>query len=186
MHKGAKCLDVSTDRVYISCDVVFDETMFPFVDLHPNVGALLRHEILLLHSHLTGFDQRGDNNCVDPSLTNPHNRVHELYGNATEEIDGEIGEEIARNDQEISPNEQYLMCPGLGSKSSLGSALQDLPRPSTLESMQLHGTSASETASPARRGSGVSPGDTRSIVTHQSGDIEPRQSKAATRLPERR
>ena len=30
MHKGYKCLDRSTGRTYISRDVVFDETVFPF------------------------------------------------------------------------------------------------------------------------------------------------------------
>ena len=29
-HKGYKCLDASTGRVYISRDVIFDETVFPF------------------------------------------------------------------------------------------------------------------------------------------------------------
>ena len=55
-HKGVKCLDVSTGRVYISRDVVFDETKFPFADLHANAGALLRKEILLLPPHLSGVD----------------------------------------------------------------------------------------------------------------------------------
>jgi histone deacetylase 1/2 len=41
LHKGVKCLDVSTGRIYISRDVVFDEKVFPFEHLHPNVGALL-------------------------------------------------------------------------------------------------------------------------------------------------
>jgi hypothetical protein len=48
LHKGIKCLDVSTGRVYISRDVVFDENVFPFQELHPNAGALLKKEILLL------------------------------------------------------------------------------------------------------------------------------------------
>ena len=48
-HKGLKFLDISTGRVYISRDVVFDETKFPFADLHPNAGALLRKEILFFH-----------------------------------------------------------------------------------------------------------------------------------------
>jgi histone deacetylase 1/2 len=39
MHKGYKCLDVSTGRIYISRDVVFDEQVFPFAALHPNAGA---------------------------------------------------------------------------------------------------------------------------------------------------
>ena len=58
-HKGVKCLDVATGHVYISRDVIFDETKFPFADLHPNAGALLRKEILLLPSHLFGIDHGG-------------------------------------------------------------------------------------------------------------------------------
>ena len=30
MHKGYKCLDRSTGRIYISGDVIFDESVFPF------------------------------------------------------------------------------------------------------------------------------------------------------------
>ena len=52
LHKGFKCLDISTGRVYISRDVVFDETVFPFAALHPNAGARLRAEILLLSPEL--------------------------------------------------------------------------------------------------------------------------------------
>jgi hypothetical protein len=40
--------------VYISCDVVFDETIFPFHKLNPNAGARLRAEILLLPSNSQG------------------------------------------------------------------------------------------------------------------------------------
>jgi hypothetical protein len=50
--KGFKCLEPSSGRVYISRDVVFDETVFPFSELHPNVGARLRQEILLLPNDL--------------------------------------------------------------------------------------------------------------------------------------
>jgi hypothetical protein len=34
--------------VYISRDIVFDETVFPFSSLHSNAGARLREEINLL------------------------------------------------------------------------------------------------------------------------------------------
>jgi hypothetical protein len=47
-HKGVKCLDVSTGRVYISRAVVFDENIFPFAELHPNAGRRLKQDILLL------------------------------------------------------------------------------------------------------------------------------------------
>lgn len=52
-HKGFKCLDVATCRIYISRDVVFDENVFPFAQLHPNAGALLSSEISLLPDSLT-------------------------------------------------------------------------------------------------------------------------------------
>ena len=41
MHKGFKCLDPKEGRIYISHDVVFDEHVFPFQNLHPNAGARL-------------------------------------------------------------------------------------------------------------------------------------------------
>jgi hypothetical protein len=44
-HKGYKCIGLSTGRVYISRDVVFYETVFPFSMLHPNVDARLHSKI---------------------------------------------------------------------------------------------------------------------------------------------
>jgi histone deacetylase 1/2 len=35
LHKGYKCLHIPSNRVYISRDVVFDETVFPFSSLPP-------------------------------------------------------------------------------------------------------------------------------------------------------
>lgn len=40
-HKGYKCLDVASGRVYISRDVTFDENEFPFSKLHDNADACL-------------------------------------------------------------------------------------------------------------------------------------------------
>ena len=34
MHNGFKCLDVLSGRVYISLDVTFDKSIFPFATLH--------------------------------------------------------------------------------------------------------------------------------------------------------
>jgi hypothetical protein len=35
MHKGYKCLDRSTGRIFISQDVVFDENLYPFAAAVP-------------------------------------------------------------------------------------------------------------------------------------------------------
>jgi histone deacetylase 1/2 len=45
LHIGYRCPDISTGRIYISRDIVFDETIFPFASMHSNAGARLRHEI---------------------------------------------------------------------------------------------------------------------------------------------
>jgi hypothetical protein len=71
MHKGYKCLEVSTSRVYISRDVIFDEEVFPFATLHPNAGAHLHSEINRLHPTLFSVDSGGiivQNHVFDDSL----------------------------------------------------------------------------------------------------------------------
>lgn len=55
LHKGFKCLDICTGRVYISRDVIFDKNVFPFANLHSNAGARLRSEISLLPSSLVPY-----------------------------------------------------------------------------------------------------------------------------------
>ena len=89
---------MSTGRVYISRDVVFDKSVFPFASLHPNAGALLRQEILLLPTHLQSFDHGGhsctnqtDNSTTTSTLSLPV-QVH-----------GENGAENgAENDQNLA------------------------------------------------------------------------------------
>ena len=70
-HKGVKCLDVSTGRVYISRDVVFDENVFPFASLHPNAGALLRKEILLLPQNLLPNHEGINTDDLRPNIAVP-------------------------------------------------------------------------------------------------------------------
>jgi histone deacetylase 1/2 len=54
-HKGVKCLDPSTGRVYISRDVVFYESVFPFASLNPNAGKRLQKDILFFPTHIIYF-----------------------------------------------------------------------------------------------------------------------------------
>jgi hypothetical protein len=48
---------------------VFDETIFPFSELHPNAGARLHEEIILLPSHSTSPNSttNRDGFATDPS-----------------------------------------------------------------------------------------------------------------------
>jgi hypothetical protein len=52
-------LDVSTGRIYISRDVVFDENVTPFAALHPNARARLRAEVEILPSNLCNNHEEG-------------------------------------------------------------------------------------------------------------------------------
>jgi histone deacetylase 1/2 len=76
-HKGVKCLDTSTVRVYISRDVVFDESVFPFATLNPIAGKHLQKDILLFPTHTSST--HGDAYIDDymsfpvvPNVTNVH------------------------------------------------------------------------------------------------------------------
>ena len=97
---------MSTGRVYISRDVVFDESVYPFESLHPNARALLRKEILLLPSNLQNLDHGGDdctNSTDNPTSTRtvlPHVQGH--AENATEndvENDAVITDKLTKERQ---------------------------------------------------------------------------------------
>jgi hypothetical protein len=90
-HKGYKCLDVATGRVYISRDVVFDESVFPFSTLHPNAGAQLYSKIQLLPPTLC--NSIGDD-LVDGLMANGVNPVAEHIVVQVEEVtDVQVGEQ---------------------------------------------------------------------------------------------
>ncbi|BAB90546.1 putative rice retrotransposon retrofit gag/pol polyprotein [Oryza sativa Japonica Group] len=104
-HKGFKFLDVSSGRVYISRDVVFDENVFPFSTLHSNAGARLRSEILLLPSPLTNYNtvSAGGTHIVAPVANTPLPSDN-LISNAA---DVTSGENSAAHEQEME-NEQEI------------------------------------------------------------------------------
>jgi hypothetical protein len=73
MHKGFRCLDVAKGRVYISCDVVFDESVYTINKHNPNASAHLRAVIQLLPSNLSPpstFPSR--DKFIDDSIDNMH------------------------------------------------------------------------------------------------------------------
>jgi hypothetical protein len=70
---------VSTDRVYISRDVVFDEGVFPFATLHPNVGAHLHAEISLLPPSLRTLNNVHGNDVVVDHVAHGANPVVESH-----------------------------------------------------------------------------------------------------------
>jgi hypothetical protein len=74
LHKGFKWgLDVSSGRIYISHDVVFNETFYPFSKFNPNAGAHLRSEILLLPLQIQPPTTLGQG---DKSIDNFNSDVH--------------------------------------------------------------------------------------------------------------
>ncbi|WVZ54648.1 hypothetical protein U9M48_005413 [Paspalum notatum var. saurae] len=99
LHKGYKCLDPKTGRVYISRDVMFDEFIFPFKSLHSNAGAFLQKEISLLPNTLLSRDQGGVNR-FDTITVNDH-LARSITVNVQEEEGG--GENPEENHQESSP-----------------------------------------------------------------------------------
>jgi hypothetical protein len=68
--------------------VIFDKTVFPFTEFHPNAGALLKSKILLLHPTLRNI-QRGDG-VEELIVTNLANEVHEVFADSNE-TGGESG-----------------------------------------------------------------------------------------------
>jgi histone deacetylase 1/2 len=103
MHKGFKCLDVSSGRVYISRDVVFDETVFPFANLHPNASVLLSQKNLLLLEALVNppvSSHEGAQQCTD--LT-PNDSIIPVLSGASQEQQC-TGENFVQNRVETREN----------------------------------------------------------------------------------
>lgn len=122
-HKGVKCLDIPTGRVYISRDIVFDETKFPFADLHPNAGALLRKEILLLPQHLVGDCE--ENNCTEHMLTKNSHAFLELRDDAKKILKKMV---VATMKMVVAAMEMVQKQPKLGVISCIGIQGAYLPR----------------------------------------------------------
>jgi hypothetical protein len=105
LHKGFKCLDVTTGRIYISCDVTFDEEVFPFSKLHLNAGAKLRSEVHLLPDLFPVQPMRsGHDNVADPRPND--SPANQLFGENFDVQDQELldaQEQNQANEQEFPP-----------------------------------------------------------------------------------
>jgi hypothetical protein len=100
VHKGFKCLDVVGGHAYISRDVAFDETVYPFAKLNPNAGTRLRSKILLLPSSSKTLDTSSPGvQIIGSSTTDGH--IFSVHANASGPA-ATPGENLASFDAEIS------------------------------------------------------------------------------------
>lgn len=113
MHKGFKCLDLAEGRVCISCDVVFDEGVFPFAQLHPNAGARLCVEISLLPNALLSPPTSGLGDAVlrDLSASSPV-PANPLMSSTRSPDD--VGENEEENNADLGEDRRYFVCPSPG------------------------------------------------------------------------
>jgi hypothetical protein len=106
-HKGYKCLEPSSGHVYISHDVIFDETTFPFSSLHVNDGAHLQAEILLhqmLHNTHEGVG-------VDmPNMINAADGIADSYVGVSAAL-GDQNSGASSSDQVDNSADQVAMDP---------------------------------------------------------------------------
>jgi len=96
MHKGFKCLDVKTGRIYISRDVVFDESIYPFASLHSNAGARLQSEIIQLPFSLLNPSSWG-RTVADHVPNDSSERTNELHEPCSENQGEECSPDTLNN-----------------------------------------------------------------------------------------
>jgi hypothetical protein len=110
MHKGYKCLDVSSGRVYVSRDVTFDENIFPFSHIHSNAVARLRSEISCVHPTLLN-PFYGVHRVTDQLTNDPPNVSNDLGGHAVEIIEEPAGPGAFNTEEQLSGGVEHEAAP---------------------------------------------------------------------------
>jgi hypothetical protein len=193
IHKGYKCLEPKTGRVYISRDVVFDEQIFPFEDLHENAGAKLRQEISLLSPDLMpSYNMfQGDQNSV-PEGGEEEIHVQVLSGAPS----NSVVDSIPIISTKIQEDLRTQPAPMMRDSASIGYALTamwDSPMMETRDSLatsshaprtaQGHVPSRS-VGTPVEEGSSVRQYPTDGSVVHQNQEVivQPRGVKTRSKF----
>jgi hypothetical protein len=108
--------------VYISRDVVFDETVFPFASLHSNAGARLRAEINLLPLHLQPSLLHGHEERVLQANTDDNPTVTIPAESADFSVPGYVSTDFSgsgtRTDADSGDSQSALAQSPLGSRAS--------------------------------------------------------------------
>ena len=112
LHKGFKCLDPTEGRVYLSGDVIFDENVFPFASLHPNVGARLRSELSLLPDVLLNLTSSfGD--VILHDRTDDFSMPTNSYSSSSPSH-GVAGSDDTSSNEENAADQRHSMCRARG------------------------------------------------------------------------
>lgn len=89
-HKGYKCLNRSTGRIYISRDVVFDENIFPFEESKPPNKTTNPHHPVLLPAlaKLASFYTENALTDIEPVVSNSHMNDGQTDNIASDNLSG--------------------------------------------------------------------------------------------------
>jgi histone deacetylase 1/2 len=142
--------------VYISRDVIFDEHVFPFAKLHPNAGALLRSQILLLPENLQ-----------NPSKTDHGGHTLDQLTNTSCDFDN--------NEEDFRENGRHFLQPR-PSNEDKGPGVRHEADPLTNVSGGLTSDQPSSTSAPA--------GITRSPADESTSDMQRAPAQESARPSE--